>query len=176
MARFWELCYRMRMSEEVVLFRGSPSLVVKAGTFVIGLFLIAGFAAGAAMLHQPLVAIGSIAVILYLLGVAIFIRNQVFEITSQRVRWTRGILTKRTDEMELYRVTDVTLVEPLLMRMVGAGNIEITSSDSSTPRLTLPAVKEAKRLREQLRTSIEECRSNKGVRVTEFERGDGPAA
>ena len=78
--------------------------------------------------------------------------------------------------MELYRVTDVTLVEPFLLRMVGAGNIEINSSDSSTPRLLLPAVKEAKRLREQLRTSVEECRLNKGVRVTEFERGSGPVA
>jgi uncharacterized membrane protein YdbT with pleckstrin-like domain len=163
------------MSEETVLFRGSPSLIVKAGTFAIGLLLIAGFIGGA-VFWQAWVAIGAGVVVLYLFGVAMLIRTQVFEVTSERLRWTRGILTKRTDEMELYRVTDVTLVEPCLLRMVGAGNIEINSADATTPRLVLPAVKEASKLREQLRSSIENCRTRKGVRMTEFEGGGGAVA
>ncbi len=162
------------MSEEAVLFRGSPSLVVKAGTFFVGLLLIGGFIAGAVMLQEPLVAIGAGVVAIYLAVVAALIRTQVFQVTSQRLRWTRGILTKRTDEMELYRVMDVTLVEPLLLRMVGAGNLEITSADATTPTLVLPAVKGAHELREQLRLSVEECRARKGVRMTEFDRGQDP--
>jgi uncharacterized membrane protein YdbT with pleckstrin-like domain len=158
----------------VVLFRGSPSLLVKAGTFFIGLLLIAGFITGAIMAQQPLIAIGAGVVALYLVGVAALVRTQVFEVTSERLRWRRGILTKRTDELELYRVMDVSLVEPFLLRMVGAGNIEIKSADASTPNLTLPAVKGAKELREQLRVSIEKMRTQKGVRVTEFDRGSDP--
>ena len=84
------------------------------------------------------------------------IRTQVFEVTNERVRWRRGLVTKRTDELELYRVMDVSLVEPFLLRLVGAGNIEVTSADASTPRLTLPAVKGAAELREHLRNAIEE--------------------
>lgn len=162
------------MSEEEVLFHGSPSLMVRAGTFVVGLILMAGFVAGAVLLN-PLVAIGAGVVALYLFVVAMLIRTQVFEVTSERLKWQRGILTKRTDELELYRVMDVSLVEPLLLRMVGAGNIEIKSADSSTPLLTLPAVKGARELREQLRVSVENCRVKKGVRVTEFDRGQDPA-
>jgi uncharacterized membrane protein YdbT with pleckstrin-like domain len=163
------------MSEEVVLFRGSPSLMVKAGTFFIGIIFIIGFIVGAIM-WNPLVAIGAVLVAVYLAGVAALIRTQQFEVTSQRVRWRRGIVTKRTDEMELYRVMDVSLVEPLLLRMVGAGNLEIKSADVSTPSLTLPAVKKASELREQLRNSVEECRVRRGVRVTEFDRGQDPTA
>jgi uncharacterized membrane protein YdbT with pleckstrin-like domain len=162
------------MNEEVVLFRGSPSLLVRAGTFSIGILLIIAFIAAAVLFQQPLIAIGAGIVILYLLSVAMLIRTQVFEVTSERVRWRRGIFTKRTDEMELYRVMDASLVEPFLLRMANAGNIEIRSADASTPSLTLPAVKGAKELREKLRVSIENCRTKKGVRVTEFDRGEAP--
>ena len=161
------------MNEEVVLFRGSPSLLVRAGTFSIGILLIVAFIA-AAVAWNPFIAIGAAIVILYLISVAMLIRTQVFEVTSERVRWRRGIFTKRTDEMELYRVMDVSLVEPFLLRMANAGNIEIRSADASTPSLTLPAVKGAKELREKLRVSIENCRAKKGVRVTEFDRGEAP--
>jgi uncharacterized membrane protein YdbT with pleckstrin-like domain len=164
------------MSEEEVFFRGSPSLIVKAGTFALGILLIAGFVIGAVNFDQPLIAIGAGVVVLWLLGVAAYIRTQVFEVTSQRLRWTRGIVTKRTDELELYRVLDVSLVEPLLYRLVGAGNIEIRSADTTTPQLTLPAVKGARELREQLRSAVEQCRDRKGVRVTEFDSGQSPNA
>src|SRR4051812_42334138 len=102
------------MSEEVVFFRGSPSLIIKAGSFVLGILLIAGFIAMAVMVNG-LIGIGAVLVFLWLAGIVAFIRTQVFEVTSQRLRWTRGVLTKRTDEMELYRVLDVSLVEPLLL-------------------------------------------------------------
>jgi uncharacterized membrane protein YdbT with pleckstrin-like domain len=161
------------MNEEVVLFRGSPSLLVRAGTFFIGILLIIAFIAGGIM-WNPFVAIGAGIVILYLISVAMLIRTQVFEVTSERVRWRRGIFSKRTDEMELYRVMDASLVEPFLLRMANAGNIEIRSADASTPSLTLPAVKGAAELREKLRVSIENCRAKKGVRVTEFDRGEAP--
>jgi uncharacterized membrane protein YdbT with pleckstrin-like domain len=162
------------MSEEVVLFRGSPSLLIKAGTFFVGLLLIAGFIAGAVLAHQPLISIGAVVVLLYLFGVTALIRSQVFEVTSERVRWRRGIMTKRTDELELYRVMDATLVEPFLLRLANAGNIEIRSADVTTPSMILPAVKNASELREKLRVSIENCRARKGVRMTEFDHGQDP--
>jgi uncharacterized membrane protein YdbT with pleckstrin-like domain len=163
------------MSEEVVFFRGSPSLIIKAGAFALGILLIAIFVAGGVMVN-PFIAIGAGVVLLWMLGLVAYIRTQVFEVTSQRLRWTRGIMTKRTDEMELYRVLDVSLVEPFLLRMVGAGNIEITSADTTTPRLVLPAVKGARELREKLRTAVEQRRDQKGVRMTEFDSGQGAGA
>ena len=170
------------MSEEVVLFRGSPSLVVKAGTFFVGGLLMAGLIALVVFFYNtnPPVAIaagvGAGVVLSYLVVAAALIRTQVFEVTNERVKWRRGIITKRTDELELYRVMDATLVEPFLLRMFNAGNIEIRCSDASTPNLTLPAVKGAAELREKMRVSIENIRAKKGVRVTEFDSGASPGA
>ena len=170
------------MSEEVVLFRGSPSLVVKAGTLTVGFLLMAGLITAVIFFfnsNPPLAIAAGIAagvVLLYLLVVIALVRTQVFEVTNERVKWRRGILTKRTDELELYRVMDATLVEPFLLRMVNAGNIEIRCSDATTPNLVLPAVKNAAELREKLRVSIENVRTKKGVRVTEFDSGHAPGA
>jgi membrane protein YdbS with pleckstrin-like domain len=91
------------MSEEVVLFRGSPSLLVKAGTFSIGILLIVGFIVGAVLAQQPLIAIGAGVVIVYLVVVAALIRTQVFEVTTERVKWRRGIFTKREYRDPLFR-------------------------------------------------------------------------
>lgn len=157
------------MSEEAVVYKGSPSLMVKAGSIFVSVLLIAVFIAGAIALNQPLIGIGAGVALIYLLGVIIAVKQESYEITSQRVRWRRGILTKRTDEMELYRAQDVTIIEPLSLRMVGAGNVRISSGDASTPTLELKAVKNPSELRENLRKHIEECRARKGVRVTEFE-------
>jgi uncharacterized membrane protein YdbT with pleckstrin-like domain len=157
------------MSEEAVVYRGSPSLMVKAGAISLGVLFIAIFIAGAILMQQPLIGIGAVVALIYLIGVIVAVKQESYEITSQRVRWRRGILTKRTDEMELYRAQDVTIIEPLSLRLVGAGNVRISSGDTSTPTLELKAVKNPDELREHLRTHIEECRARKGVRVTEFE-------
>jgi uncharacterized membrane protein YdbT with pleckstrin-like domain len=157
------------MSEEAVVYRGSPSLMVKAGAISLGVLFIAIFIAGAILMQQPLIGIGAVVALIYLIGVIVAVKQESYEITSQRVRWRRGILTKRTDEMELYRAQDVTIIEPLSLRLVSAGNVRISSGDASTPTLELKAVKNPDELREHLRTHIEECRARKGVRVTEFE-------
>jgi uncharacterized membrane protein YdbT with pleckstrin-like domain len=96
-------------------------------------------------------------------------------VTSERIRVSTGILTRRTDDLELYRVEDITLVEPLSLRLLGLGNIELATNDTSNPRLVLPAIRGVKELREVLRKAVEDRREKKRVRVTEFEPGPGDA-
>jgi uncharacterized membrane protein YdbT with pleckstrin-like domain len=97
------------------------------------------------------------------------IRSRHYELTSQRVRIRQGIFSKRTDELELYRVKDVTVLEPFWQRLFGLGNIVITTHDASTPQLILEALPKPQETREHLRNSVEECRDRKKVRVAEFE-------
>ena len=143
--------------------------MVKAGQAFVALLLIVGGVVAALLTNIiPLYGVSALGLI-YLLGVIIAVRSTVYEATTQRIRLTKGILSKRTDEMELYRVTDITLVEPFTERMLGKGTVELTTSDPTTPLLCLRAISGAKQLREELRKYIEECRDRKRVRVTEFE-------
>ena len=97
------------------------------------------------------------------------IRCKVYELTTQRLRISQGVLTKVTEELELYRVKDIAVVEPLLLRFFGLGNIVLTTSDDSAPVVILEAIANVNGLRDDLRKSVEQCRQVRGVRVAEME-------
>ena len=107
--------------------------------------------------------------IVYAIVKWIQLRCRRYEITTQRVRIRQGVFSKRTDELELYRVKDSTVLEPFWQRMFGIGNIVITTNDTTTPTLTLEALPDAPGTREKLRAAIEECRDRKRVRIAELE-------
>ena len=79
-------------------------------------------------------------------------RTTVYELTTQRLKIHRGILTRRLEEVELYRVKDYVLEQPLFLRLLGLGNLTLVSSDATTPSIVLRAIAGVAALREQLRT------------------------
>lgn len=92
----------------------------------------------------------------------------VYRITSERIVISQGVFTKRTDELELYRVKDTALVEPFWLRLVSLGHIDLTTSDRTTPAARIAAVPGAAALREELRRNVERMRARKGVRETDI--------
>jgi membrane protein YdbS with pleckstrin-like domain len=94
------------------------------------------------------------------------IKCTTYELTNQRFRTTRGVLSRRIDELELYRVKDTSLVQPFFLRLFSRANIVMTTSDASTPLVTIEAIQyeDAVRLRETIRLHVEELRDRKRVR------------
>jgi hypothetical protein len=90
-------------------------------------------------------------------------------LTSQRIRVTTGVFSRRTEDLELYRVDDLILTEPFLLRLVGRGNVIAMSSDRTTPQLVLEAVPQALSLRDKMRHYVEICRERKRTRVLDME-------
>jgi uncharacterized membrane protein YdbT with pleckstrin-like domain len=105
----------------------------------------------------------------YAIWVWIKTRSEVYEITTQRIKLHTGILNKKTEDIELYRVKDTTLEEPALLRYYGAGNIIVETHDVSAQHVTLRGIPGARELREKLRESIEAVRDRKRVRTVENE-------
>jgi uncharacterized membrane protein YdbT with pleckstrin-like domain len=93
------------------------------------------------------------------------IRTTRYNLSTERLVTTHGILTKVTDTLELYRVRDMQIVQPLLLRIVGLQNIHVFTSDSSTSELFLDFVPVSAGLGDKLRKSVEECREAKRVRA-----------
>lgn len=87
----------------------------------------------------------------------------VYRVTTDRVIMTQGVFSKRTDELELYRVKDATLLEPFWLRLVSLGHIVLTTSDRTTPIVRIAAVSNAAKLREELRRNVERLRAQKGI-------------
>jgi uncharacterized membrane protein YdbT with pleckstrin-like domain len=161
------------MSEETIIFRGSPSILTRFGALFLSFLVLAGALAGVAFVPDSTwkYVLGGLAALalLNMLIVIILVKATQYEVTSERIRVRKGILTKRTDELELYRVNDTSLIEPFTMRVFGLGTVEIRTMDTTNPRLYIEAVHGARNLREELRRCVEQCRDRKGVRVTEFD-------
>lgn len=107
--------------------------------------------------------------IFYALVKWIQLRSRFYELTTQRIRIRQGVFSKRTDELELYRVKDSVVLERFWQRLFGLGNIVITTNDETNPTLTIEALPNAREVREKLRTAIEDCRDRKRVRIAELE-------
>lgn len=91
-------------------------------------------------------------------------KYQTYTLTTQRLRFERGVLNKTIDEIELYRIKDTQLHQTVIDRMLGIGTIEILSSDETNPRLFLPKIGSPAGVREQLRQGVERLRLARGVR------------
>lgn len=116
--------------------------------------------------------------LLFFLVVPIFIglwkwlvlRNIQYELTSERLRIRQGVLNKMLDELELYRVRDYKLEQPLFLRLFSLGNITLRTSDTSHPHIVLHAIRNGEQVREQLRKYVEECRVKKRVLPLDLEQ------
>lgn len=92
------------------------------------------------------------------------VATTVYTLTNQRLLWRYGILNRRTEEIELYRVRDTGLYQPLLQRLLGLGTVEVVSTDLRTPTIVMPALHDAGPVREHLRRATEKMRRLRGVR------------
>lgn len=94
------------------------------------------------------------------------VRHTTYELTTERLRVTHGIFSLEVDDIELYRIKDIHVRQPLLQRLCGLGSIVIWSSDVTLPRCRIHAqpIGVVRELREQVRVLSEDLRDRKVVR------------
>jgi uncharacterized membrane protein YdbT with pleckstrin-like domain len=139
-------------SSEALVWQGSPSQLLNFPVFLVCVLLFW-------LVIPVFVAIWKWLVV----------RNMRYELTSERLRVRRGVLNKELEEMELYRVRDYKLEQPLVLRLFSLGNVTVTSTDVSDPVVTLRAIRESEQVREQIRHYVEECRTKKRVRAIDLQ-------
>jgi uncharacterized membrane protein YdbT with pleckstrin-like domain len=134
----------MDTTKEDLLFEGHPALLISFGRL-----LVAVLTAGLALLYFWLVS-----------------RSTHYRVTSQRIVVETGILNKRLDQIDLYRIHDYVVERPLAQRLMGTGNISLATQDRSTPAIQLKGLStDVVQLYEQLRKATEVEKRRRGVRV-----------
>src|SRR5882672_10810462 len=133
---------------ETPLWRGTPSQWTNFGTYFFCLLLAAGVVTGYYFMRdQPLILAGLAIPVLWAFCVWIATRCNIYEVTSERIKITTGLLSRHTQELELYRVRDYSLVEPFWLRLVGCGDVILATADRTTPNVVLHAVPHAATLK-----------------------------
>lgn len=160
------------VEERKMLYDGSPSW--KA---FLGHYLIAGFVAVLLIVILRLVygakaSVGTkLITVVVPLGLAAiyglamhFYRHSIrFRVTNTAIEWERGMLSKRIDVLQLWRIKDVAYKQTLVDRILGIAHVDVIASDVTTPDLQIVGLPASRQLFEQLRDSIEIQRQAKNV-------------
>ena len=96
-------------------------------------------------------------------------RCKVFELTTERLKITSGVFTKVTETLELYRVKDIETRQPFFSQLVGIENIQMNTSDASSPLVLIEAVPSSVGFADKLRNQVEIIRQQKRVREIDIE-------
>lgn len=95
-----------------------------------------------------------------------------YELTTQRLMIRTGIIFKRVDEIELFRIKDVRVDYSLINQITGIGAITVRSSDvtSGGRDFVMRDVPDAREIRETMRNLVDEARQRRGVREVDFDQ------
>lgn len=91
-----------------------------------------------------------------------------YSLSEDRLFMEQGLLTMTAEEVQLYRVRDISLRISLGQRIFGVGTVTIQSSDKSTPVLDIRNIKHPREVKELIHQQVETVRQNRGVGMSEL--------
>lgn len=154
-----------------ILWKGSSSQWVNVVRYAVALVIIFVGVAGVYWSAWSLIVSG--VALLWAAWQYLVVRCRRYELTTQRLRICEGVLNQTIDELELYRVKDISIDRPIWLRLVKLSTLVLMTSDRTHPELKISAVKGGDDLRDTLRVTVEELRDSKRVREMDFsEQGE----
>ena len=91
-----------------------------------------------------------------------------YTLTEEKLLIKTGFLSIKEEEIQLYRITDITLKCSLWQRLFKLGTIHCCSGDRTTPEFNLSDVKNAQKIKEILSKQVELRRDAKNITPKEI--------
>lgn len=86
-----------------------------------------------------------------------------YTLTEEKLLIQTGILSLKEEDIQLYRITDLTLYRSFWQRIFGIGTIHCCSGDKTTPEFNIKNIKGPSQVKELLSAQIEERRDKKRI-------------
>ncbi len=153
----------MDAGAEMDIWSANPSLWIGFRTyFWCGLFSLLSITTAAMFSAWALLGVLWFAVIV---GIRVLrIKAIHYHLTSQRLRVTHGLLSRRIVEIELFRVRDLTIEQGIIQRLLTLGTVKAISTDEDAKVILLSGIKDAINVKENLRTFVMLARKATGTR------------
>jgi len=71
---------------------------------------------------------------------ALKLKMTYYEVTPDRIEWSRGILDRRVDNLDMFRIVDLKMRRSLLDCIVGVGTVTLITTDKSDPEFVFRKV------------------------------------
>lgn len=133
---------------EEVLFEGRPALVPSLGALFLAVLTLG----------------------LWLIPLWWHARGIRYRVTTRRIVVETGVLSRRLEQVDLYRINDYTADRPFAQRLLGTGNLLLKTVDKTTPEIALRGLQtDVVALYERLRLATESDKRRRGVRLIDNE-------
>jgi len=154
--------------DDKVLFEGRPSLWGMAGAGIKGLFFLvlaglliklpledmADTLLGLNLTESQALSFGryrviaglglAIVVVLFLVIKMVRLKMIYYEVTAERVEWSRGIFDRRVDNLDMFRVIDLKLRRSLFDCIVGVGTVGLITTDKTDPEFVFEKIRDSR--------------------------------
>ena len=121
--------------------------------------------------------VGTLLIAILTLGLWLIVRwfqtlGRTYRITTRRIVVETGVLSKKLEQIDLYRVADYTVERPFGQRIMGTGNLMLKTFDKTTPELNVLDIStDVVKLYERVRAATEADKARRGVRMVDYESG-----
>jgi uncharacterized membrane protein YdbT with pleckstrin-like domain len=99
-----------------------------------------------------------------------------YELTTERLIVRSGLINRKREEIELFRLRDFTLNRPFWWLILGLGTITVTTSDATTPTLCIGPIAEPEARLDALRRATVDRQRRVRFRDVELSDTAGDAA
>jgi hypothetical protein len=90
-----------------------------------------------------------------------------YEVTSDRIEHSRGILDRKVDNLDMFRVMDLKMRRSILDCIFGIGQVTVITSDKTDPEFTFEKVRGCRKLYDVIKKASLEA--DQGQRVVHLE-------
>lgn len=166
------------MTTEETIWTATPSQIIHLPALILGAIVATaisiglGFIGWVVPLYLGIIAVVWLVCLLPWIWKGLNTKFYKYALTNERLKLTTGIFSRETDVLELYRVKDMSISEPFILRVFGLSNVTLTTSDRSTPILKLEAIRDGATVLDTIRHHVEILREKKRVREVDFEGDD----
>ena len=174
-------------TDDSILFAGRPSLWGMASSMVKSLFLLilatclvklpleemlkrlpdlklTANEASAIGQYRVLAGFGiGVLVVLILLIKILKLKMIYYEVTPDRIEWSRGILDRRVDNIDMFRVVDLKMRRSLLDCIFGVGTVALITTDKTDPEFVFEKVRDCRDLYDIIKKASLEADRKSGV-------------
>ena len=107
-------------------------------------------------------ALGGV-VIFGILYKAFYLKMIYYEVSTDRIEWSRGILDRRVDNLDMFRVIDLKLRRSIFDCMFGIGTVELVTTDKSDPDFVFEKIRHCRELYDIIKRASLEADRRTGV-------------
>jgi hypothetical protein len=89
-----------------------------------------------------------------------------YEVSADRIEWSRGLLDRRVDNLDMFRVIDLKLRRSLLDCIVGVGTVALTTTDKTDPEFAFEKIRDSRKLYDAIKkASLDADRRNNAIHL-----------